>query len=202
MSLNRQSEPVRSRARMRVQILKLSLAALFISLSIVLTRYASITPLPSVRIGFGSLPIQIAGIILGPIAGAVVGLIADPIGFTLNPQGAYHIGFTLSAVLNGLIPGLIALGIKRLAIKSDRSGRRLDTLWIAIATTIAITAICSILLNTLWLSQILGTSYTVLLATRMPAVLISAVVHLVLLALLLPALDRAGATRIQRLSRR
>lgn len=185
-----------SRSEYRQKLYKLSLAALFISLSIILTRYASITPLPSIRIGFGSLPIQVAGIFLGPITGGLVGLIADPLGFVMNPQGTYHLGFTLSSVLNAVIPGLLAMTVRQRS-KSTKAA----TFYLASLTTISITVICSALLNTLWLAQILHTSYEVLFISRLPATLLTGVVHFALLIIVIPALERAGASRIMRSSR-
>ncbi len=183
----------------RRKIMRLSLGALFVSLSIILTRYASINPFPTIRIGFGPLPIQIAGIILGPVSGALVGLVADPLGFVMNPQGVYHLGFTLTSVLNGLIPGLIAMGLNRMRSGGKKKKVKSKTFWIALCSTLIITAICSILLNTLWLSMLLGTDYLTLMAARLPAVLASAAVHMAVLVIVLPALNRAGASRISRL---
>lgn len=185
---------------MRQHLYTLSLAALFVSLSIILTRYASIMPLPSIRIGFGSLPIQVAGIFLGPLAGAAVGLIADPLGYILNPIGTYHLGFTLSSVLNGFIPGLLVLYMKRYLRKQQKGLSKHSFLWVSLATTFILTIVCSALLNTLWLSQLLGSDYTVLLVGRLPAVMLTAVVHFALLLIVLPALERAGAGRLLRLS--
>lgn len=195
-----------SRFYNRNYVYHLSLSALFVSLSIILTRFASITPLPSLRIGFGAIPIQIAGILLGPIWGAVVGFVADPLGFILNPQGTYHLGFGLSSVLNGLLPGLLTKFIERRYSSAqalnqnakDRikpANRRRQLIIISILTTTLLTLLCSILLNTLWLSQILGTAYRALLITRLPAVLVTAVVHCLLLLVILPTLDRINRQR-------
>lgn len=185
-----------SRSEYRQRLYRLSLAALFISLSIILTRYASITPLPSIRVGFGSLPIQVAGIFLGPLTGAVVGLIADPLGFVMNPQGTYHLGFTLTSVLNGVIPGLLAMALRQRS-KSSKAA----TFYLASLSTLSITILCSALLNTLWLAQMLHTDYTVLFISRLPAVLITAVVHFALLIIVIPSLERAGASRLLRSGR-
>lgn len=91
--------------------------SLLISLSIVLTRIASITiPFEGVitlRLGFGPLPVILAGILFGPYAGAVVGILGDIIGFNLNPMGVYLPHFTLIAGLNGLLPPLILRFFKR-----------------------------------------------------------------------------------------
>ena len=84
---------------------------LFISISVVLTRYASLRVpffgVEGVRFGFGKLPIILSGIIFGPILGFVVGALADIIGYAISPIGAYMPHFTLTSALNGLIPGII-----------------------------------------------------------------------------------------------
>jgi len=94
-------------------------AGLLAGLSIVLTRAFSfmipLAGLPALRIGFGSLPVIIAGILFGPLVGGAVGVVADLIGFMINPMGgAYFPGFTVSAALNGVIPGLVYLGIRKI----------------------------------------------------------------------------------------
>jgi len=85
--------------------------ALLISLSIVLTRIASITiPFEGVvtlRLGFGPLPVIIAGLLFGPYYGAIVGILGDIIGFNLNPMGPYLPQFTVIAGLHGLLPPLV-----------------------------------------------------------------------------------------------
>lgn len=85
--------------------------SVFTTLSIILTRLASIHILiggvEAIRIGFGQLPVIMAGIYFGPGAGAVVGGLADFLGFFLNPMGPYLPHFTLTAILHGLLPGLI-----------------------------------------------------------------------------------------------
>lgn len=87
-------------------------ASLLTGISIILTRVFSImiplAGLPALRFGFGAVPIIISGIIYGPIAGGLTGIVADLLGVMLNPQGgAFFPGFTLSAALRGVIPGLI-----------------------------------------------------------------------------------------------
>jgi len=85
---------------------KMIMAAFLIALSIVLTRMLSITT-PFFRIGFGSVPIMIAGIVLGPQTGFLVGGIADLVGFMISPMGSFMPGFTLTSALTGAIPGIL-----------------------------------------------------------------------------------------------
>lgn len=86
--------------------------ALLVALSIILTRFFSIS-MPTLRIGFGEIPIMLAGMFFGPIAGAITGSLADFIGFMINPLGpSYFPGFTISAALRGALFGWIFLYVR------------------------------------------------------------------------------------------
>ena len=94
--------------------------AMLVALSIVLTRYASfrffIGPVEGIRIGFGSLPIMLAGFMFGPVAGGLVGGVADVLGYIMDPMksGVYMPQFTLISIMNGIVPWLIWSGLKKL----------------------------------------------------------------------------------------
>lgn len=86
--------------------------ALFIALSVVLTRYLSIST-PILRIGFGSIPVMLSGMFFGPLAGAITGALSDFIGYTLNPMGgSYFPGFTISAAIRGAMFGFVFMTMK------------------------------------------------------------------------------------------
>ena len=129
--------------------------ALFAAISIVFTRYASVMiDDGTVRLGFGSIPIIFSGMILGPLAGAFIGIVADLLGILISPQGAFHPGLTLSSALTGLIPGLVVLILKNRGFLA------------ALISNLLVYLIVSLALNTLWISQLYGTPYLVLLPTR------------------------------------
>ncbi|EOD01342.1 folate family ECF transporter S component [Caldisalinibacter kiritimatiensis] len=84
--------------------------ALLAAISVVLLGAAIMVPLaglPALRLSFFEIPIIIAGMLFGPLAGGLCGIIADLLGFLLFPKGAFFPGFTLSAALWGVIPGII-----------------------------------------------------------------------------------------------
>lgn len=87
--------------------------ALLIALNIILERVLSLRiPLGGVegmRIGIGTLPVILAGVFMGPLAGGLVGGIGDLVGYFVNPIGPYMPHFTMTAALRGIIPGLIIL---------------------------------------------------------------------------------------------
>lgn len=97
---------------MKARTREMVFSGMLIALSVVLTRFASIRipigGIEGIRIGFGTLPIVVGGILFGPWVGGLVGALADIIGFSLSPMGPYLPHFTLTAALHGIIPGLFA----------------------------------------------------------------------------------------------
>jgi ECF transporter S component (folate family) len=217
-------------------------AAFLIAISIVLTRLLSITT-PFFRIGFGSIPIMIAGIVLGPKYGFAVGGIADIVGFMMNPMGSFMPGFTLTAAMTGAIPGwiwsmteqrkergfsktlwiivgifcaglvasifrvgslrwegnqlfvgeisisfvyiLCAAGIGVVLVAAtyfqNQRGNRNGSIGRLFMVVILTNLVCSMGLNTLWLSILLGKGFLVLLPARIVVNLITIPVHTIVL---------------------
>ena len=85
------------------KVYRLILCALLCALSIVLTRWATIN-LGFVHLGFGNLPVVLAGVLLGGWPGFAVGAVADMVGgilagYAINPL------ITLGAALIGGVAG-------------------------------------------------------------------------------------------------
>ena len=74
------------------------------ALQVVLSRFVSIET-PVVKIGFGFVPVMIAGGLFGPIGGLIVGGLSDFIGAMLFPFGAYFPGYTITAAFSGAVYG-------------------------------------------------------------------------------------------------
>ena len=148
------------------------ITAFMIALSVVLSKLVSIN-ISFLRIGFGFLPIAILAILYGPVVAAVGYGLADLIGAWLFPTGAFFPGFTLSAVLTGLIFGFV-LYKKEVTI---------------IRALIASALVClgvNLLLNTWWLTFIIGKGFKVLLASRA----VKEIVAIPVMALLIVAVDK------------
>ena len=101
------------------QVQKITLSALLLALTIILTR---VTPLqnfpliPWVRISLGPALIIFSSILLGPFYGAIVGAGSDILGIVLFPNAlGYGINplFTLVYGLLGVLPWLIYIIFKR-----------------------------------------------------------------------------------------
>lgn len=162
---------------------QLSILALLIGLDVVLSRVASIRiPLggaEGLRIGFGALPIVFAGMVYGPLAGAIVGGVGDLLGYFVNPMGGYLPVFTVTAALRGLIPGLVwnALG-RALTVR--------DT-----AIPIALSGFCSAITVPLLLRHLFGLP----LAATLPGALLNQCVSVPVYTLIFLKLCRALARR-------
>ena len=82
----------------------LVLMAALVALQIVFSRFLSIQS-PTLRIGFGFVPIVIAAIMFGPIKAGIVAGVSDILGAIL-----FSIGFTplltITAVLSGIVFGI------------------------------------------------------------------------------------------------
>ncbi len=137
-----------------VRLKRLVTSALLVALSVIASRFLSINT-PILRIGFGWLPVLLAGMLHGPGWGFVVGALADFIGAMLFPFGAYFPGFTLSAGLSGAIAPIL-LGRNRWRSPYWR-------MFAAIAVSEFTT---SVVLNTYWLTIITGKAAMVLLPVR------------------------------------
>lgn len=86
----------------------LAVTALLISLNIALDALnIRIQLTPQLRIGFGFLTIAMVGMLFGPVVAMTAGAAMDFLGWLVNNGGgAYFPGFTLTAILAGLIWGI------------------------------------------------------------------------------------------------
>lgn len=139
------------------------------TVSLVLTRFLSFyipfMGVQSMRVGFGDVPIILAGLLLGPAAGGLTGLVADLVGATLFPSGPFFPGFTFTAFLVGFLPAWIASHIKK-----KEQGLTKTKLFLSILCT---QLAASALLNTLWIvllymSPATPEKYWALLIVRAP----------------------------------
>ncbi len=99
-----------TRAWSREKTRRLVICAMLTALGVVLGGLLNIPAMPlgvySLKIGFGALPVILAGVLFGPGYGAMVGGITDFLQALLFPKGAYVPFFTIVGTFFGLIPGL------------------------------------------------------------------------------------------------
>lgn len=167
------------------------LGGLLVAISIVLTRMFGFMIFDgTVRISFRNVPIALSGIILGPFAGFLVGAIADILGIMVVSHGTPHLGFTLSSALQGLIPALI---LYKPYNNENITKTKLSIL--IILSTVISSVVVSLGLNTLWLSQLQGKAFFVLLPNRIASTILIGAGSIVILNTLLIALKNKNITK-------
>ncbi len=90
----------------RIPLRPMVICAMLTALSVVLDRFVPIVFTDSLKITLGFIPCLLAAILYGPAGGAAVFGLSDFLGAILFPRGAYFPGFTLTAVLKGILFGL------------------------------------------------------------------------------------------------
>lgn len=113
----------------------LVMMAALIAIQIILTRFFSIQT-DTLRISFGSIPLVLAGMWLGPLCGAIVAVIADVLGTIIQGYGAWFPPLVLGPLATGIISGISTKYVFRSPLAETR-----DT-W-KVALTVIITGILS-----------------------------------------------------------
>lgn len=170
---------------MRKTTYAIVVSGLLIALSIVLTRIFSadlmIFGVPANRLSIGFLPVIICGMVLGPVWGFAAGGLADVLGFLIFPNGTYFPLITLTSALVGLIPGLII----RYAEKAPD--------WLkALLCVSAVQILCSMLLQTYWLTLLYGKAFELLFGPRAIVALATIPVYHIFVLSVLTGLKKAG----------
>jgi len=125
---------------------------LLAAIQIVLSRFLSFS-VWNMKIGFGFVPVVIAAMMFGPLQAAIVGGVSDFLGAILFPIGPYFPGFTLTACLTAILFGLFL--------------RERQTL-VRVAGAVVLTQlICSLLINTYWISLVYGAPFISLIPPRL-----------------------------------
>lgn len=157
---------------------KLVVVSLLIAVQIVLARMVSIEISNTIRIGFSFIALAINGALFGPLVAGASGGIADVIGFLLKPTGPYFPGFTVTAVILGIIYGYF---LHRDEIKMKD---------IVLASFFV--GVVLLFLNSYWLTMLIGKAYTHFLAVRFPAEVVMVLVKIFVLRLALPRIVYEG----------
>lgn len=159
---------------------KIVLSGILLALLLVLSRFLSIKT-PLLVISFSFIPTMMSAIILGPKYSTIIAGLGDFIGAILFPFGTYFPGFTLSAVLTGLIHGLILY---------RKPGEEISNwkfiLKLVISSVITLGCI-NILLTSWWLNIMYGKAYIAVLLSRVTAQVIMLPIQVIVIF----AIDKA-----------
>lgn len=166
-------------------IKKIVYLALLVALQVVLERFLAINN-QFLKIGFGFIPMTMAGVLFGPFWGALEAAAADIVGTLLFPTGAYFPGFTLTAIVAGLIYGFILHNL-------DKREYKAATLRAFIASLIVV-CLVTVFANTLMISILYNKGFVVLLPSR----LIEAAERLILETVLVPLISKKVCPTIRK----
>ncbi len=141
------------RSKSNEHLVTIVCVALLIALDVILTRFLSIQT-QFLRIGFGFLPIAVAGIAYGPVWGFICGAVGDILGMLIYPTGAYFPGFTLTAALTGVVFGILLYNNK-------------TSIWRIVIASAIVCVFLNLLLDTLWLNIMYGNAFFAILPGRL-----------------------------------
>lgn len=153
-----------------MNIRQLTIISLLIALEIILTRFLSIQTL-IVRISFGFVAIFIVAYLYGPLWGGTMAAISDVLGMMIFPKGHYFPGFTLTAFITGYLFGVFF------------HQKFLNILYLFFSMIFI--NIIIILLNTCWLSFLIGKSFIFILPIKIIQLIFMLPVQLIIIIFIL-----------------
>ena len=140
-----------------------------------------------IKIGFSSIANHFVYYLFGPVVGGCFGGALDILKYMVKPTGEFFPGWTLSAILAGVIYGVFFYK-KRLSF------------WRILAAELTVSVVCNMVLGTLWLSMMYGKAFMVLLPARVIKNLIMSPVNAAVFYTLVWSLERTGIFRVIRKS--
>lgn len=139
--------------------------------------FTSIQITQFLRLSFDFLVMTIIGLLYGPTVGALSGGLSDIINYLSNPRGPYFPGFTVSAIVGGILYGLI-LYKKKVTIKR------------CIVANVSVVIIVDIVLNTIFLTMMYGYSMTAILPLRIVKNLLLVPINVVMMNFVLKLVQK------------
>lgn len=167
---------------MNAQVKKIAMIGMLLAIQVVAGMFFSIK-LPLVTIGFIFLPLSITAILYGPLWGGAAGVMGDFLIASLGPYG-YYPPMATTAFLSGCIYGLF---LYRKPLTTKR----------IIACVLVESLLCSVLLQTYWITLLSGRGYFALMPLRLLQNLLISPVSVICIRLVAPrvvALMKRGVT--------
>src|SRR5699024_4233556 len=131
----------------------LATAAVLSAVHLVLNQF-TIPVSQLLEVGFDFLAVAAIGYLCGPWVAGLSGIVTDLLGYILRPNGPYFPGWTLSAILVGVLYGLWLY-------------RRPIKLWRVVLCKLNMVLLFNFLLTPLWLHITYGQSFVVLSSLRL-----------------------------------
>lgn len=152
---------------------RLTISAMLLAISVIFGFFKiPLSQVSEIRLQF--LPVAVGGMLFGPLYGGIIGGLSDILCYIVRPTGAFFPGFTVSAILQGVIYGLL--------LRKDQSITR-----ILIAQGLD-TLIVSLILNPVWLMMLYGNGFAAIFTARIIKVLVMFPINVALLsAVIIPS---------------
>ena len=118
----------------------ITLIAMLLAVSVVLSFF-TIQVSESLRLGLGYLITATMGMLFGPVTAGIAAGVGDIVKYLIKPSGAFFPGFTITAILGGVLYGMVFYHSRVTLVR-------------AIVAKTLTNLLLNILLNTFWLSII------------------------------------------------
>lgn len=128
--------------------------SLLLALSVLLSFFFRLELGTALKVGVAFIATALMGALYGPVAAGLAAGVGDILKYLIKPTGPYFFGFTLTAILAGMVYGLFLY-------KGKTSLPRI------IAAKTIINLAINGLLSTYWLTMLYGKSYRVMLWPRL-----------------------------------
>lgn len=156
---------------MNANVKKIAMIGMLLAAQVVAGSFFTIK-LPIVSIGFIFLPLAVTAILYGPVWGGAAGVMGDFLIASLGPYG-YFPPMAITAFCSGCVYGLF---LYRKPLTTKR----------IILCALVQSLLCSVLLQTFWLSMLMDKAYFILLPTRLVQNLITVPIHIICIRLVAP----------------
>ncbi len=136
------------------------------------------------RVSLTFLPVAVTAYLAGPVTAMLVGAIGDVLGFLIFPSGQFFPGFTISAMLTGLVYGVFLYRAQEKSIRQR-----------VIISTAIITLFINTVLNTFWLAILYQKAFVVYLFARIIKNLITFPLQMIFTTIIIDILNQTGITK-------
>ena len=130
----------------------ITLIAMLLAVSVVLSFF-TIQVSESLRLGLGYLITATMGMLFGPVTAGIAAGVGDIVKYLIKPSGAFFPGFTITAILGGVLYGMVFYHSRVTLVR-------------AIVAKTLTNLLLNILLNTFWLSIMMGKGFWALVPSR------------------------------------
>lgn len=114
----------------------ITICAMMAALSLILSNF-SVMITPDFKVGVSGIPNELVDMMFGPVVGMAFGGGMNLIKFFIKPDGAFFFGYTLTAIVGGLIYGLCYY-------------KKPVRLWRVLLGHLLVIWVCNVGMNSLW----------------------------------------------------